>query len=206
MRIIVARTLGLSTFLLFTWSLFAESADAAPPRGRPPARGGPPAARRIPGRSRPAPARPRSIRTLPSRPNALPQTFFNRGFWNPFLVPTAVTLPSPSLPVNPNFLVAPGLTVRQFAFNQALINRAQLTGISPFAFSAIPSMRLGFTPFNPFLFGSPFLTTPTSGFNLFNPGFNTSTGFFNPGFSMSTGFASPGSTGSSFFLFSSPGQ
>ncbi len=70
----------------------------------------------------------------------------------------------PAVPINPNFQVAPGLSLRQSAFNTAVVGRA-VSNIPPFA--------LGFNPFtSPIINSSPVVNT--GGFPSFGGGFGSS--------------------------------
>jgi hypothetical protein len=65
-------------------------------------------------------------------------------------------LPSPALPVNPNYWVAPGLTINQYAYNQAVLGQA-LSNVPPYA--------LGYNPYPAYAnFGPVYNVAP-----LYNP-------------------------------------
>src|SRR5262245_40382054 len=75
--------------------------------------------------------RPQVRATMPPRPVTPPPTnFYPRCYYQPF--PSYSVLASPALPVNPNYWVAPGLTINQFAYNQALLGQA-LSYYPPYA-------------------------------------------------------------------------
>jgi hypothetical protein len=64
-----------------------------------------------------------------SVPPAPPPGFVSAGsaannlfYTQPFTINPYATLPQVQIPINPNYLVGPGLTVRQAAYNQALLN------------------------------------------------------------------------------------
>jgi hypothetical protein len=80
--------------------------------------------------------------------------------FNPRRFPSNFPVITPQ-PVNPNFLIAPGLRLNQAAFNTAVIGRA-LSQIPPYAFGFNPytSPVLNTTPFAPGVgFPSPMLST-----------------------------------------------
>src|SRR5262245_62007373 len=57
---------------------------------------------------------------------------FQAGFYN------NIPRPFPVQPINPNFRIAPNMTLNQFAFNTAVLGRA---------FSQVPPYALGFNPY-----------------------------------------------------------
>lgn len=46
----------------------------------------------------------------------------SRSFYNPYAQVPWMALPQPAIPINPNYWVGPGLTIRQAAYNQAMMN------------------------------------------------------------------------------------
>jgi hypothetical protein len=91
----IRRGVWMTTAVVLTVAVLTATANAAPPRFR----GG------FPGK--------------PVRPGFAPINTFNA---NPYAVAPAYTLPTPQIPINPNYYVSPGLTVGQAAYNQALAN------------------------------------------------------------------------------------
>src|SRR5436305_61302 len=73
---------------------------------------------------------------IPGRPPAAPAiNFYPRSYFQQF--PPFYTLPSPALPVNPNYWVAPGLTLNQYAYNLSVLGQA-LNSFPPWAFGYNP--------------------------------------------------------------------
>src|SRR5207248_9731639 len=79
----------------------------------------------------------RPVRPLPPRPAAPAVTnFYPRTYYQQF--PPYGVLQSPALPVNPNYYVAPGLTLNQYAYNLSVLGQA-LSNFPPYA--------LGYNPY-----------------------------------------------------------
>src|SRR5438105_42151 len=80
--------------------------------------------------------RPTVRGTMPARPAAAPATgFYPRSYFQQF--PSYYIPPSPALPVNPNYWVAPGLTLNQYAYNMSVLGQA-LGNVPPYAFGYNP--------------------------------------------------------------------
>src|SRR5437764_5553143 len=73
----------------------------------------------------------RPVRPLPPRPAAPAVTnFYPRTYYQQF--PPYGVLQSPALPVNPNYYVAPGLTLNQYAYNLSVLGQS-LSNFPPYA-------------------------------------------------------------------------
>ena len=73
---------------------------------------------------------------MPARPATPPAVNFDpRSYYQQF--PPFSTLRSPALPVNPNYWVAPGLTLNQYAYNMSVLGQA-LGSFPPWAFGYNP--------------------------------------------------------------------
>jgi hypothetical protein len=82
---------------------------------------------------------------------------------------------APVVPINPNWQIAPGLPINQFAFNTAVIGRA-LRQVPPYAF--------GYNPYpNPIIAPGSFLTAGSGGYNplSYNP-YNSFGGGYGAGY------------------------
>src|SRR5262249_19244466 len=53
--------------------------------------------------------------------------------------------------VNPNYLVAPGLTIRQYAYNTRVLGRAY-ANVPPYVFGYNPYVSTYVYPYNPYLY------------------------------------------------------
>jgi hypothetical protein len=87
---------------------------------------------------------------------------------------------TPAINVNPNPLIAPGLSLAQYAYNFGVLNNA---------YKGIPPKLLGF---NPFIAGAKTIVNPNGGFGAFGGGYNpylltTGSGAGSPSIALSTG-------------------
>lgn len=83
-------------------------------------------------------------------------------YYNPYAQVPWRTLPQPQIPINPNWWVGPGLTVRQAAYNQAMMNYGTFAN-TPFQWYNPFINQVNYAPFygfNPYM--NPY-------FNAYNP-------------------------------------
>lgn len=120
------------------------------------------------------------LRRMPGRPVRSPMApafTYNPNFIYP---PTAYILPQP---VNPNYPIAPGLTLNQFTYNQAMMGRA---------YSFYPPWVFGYNPYAQFINYGPVVNPYTMNPYLSafpNPYANYSYGayYYNP-YTLTTGY------------------